>query len=58
MQLSKNFYTGYETDGSSLIFLLKPEGSDIDCMTGGGERIRTDGLLRAKQALSLLSYTP
>lgn len=25
---------------------------------GGGERARTDGLLRAKQALSQLSYTP
>ena len=26
--------------------------------TGGGERIRTDDLLLAKQALSQLSYTP
>ena len=26
--------------------------------SGGGERSRTDGLLRAKQALSHLSYTP
>ncbi len=26
--------------------------------TGGGERVRTDGLLRARQALSQLSYTP
>ncbi len=25
---------------------------------GGGERDRTDGLLRARQALSQLSYTP
>jgi hypothetical protein len=25
---------------------------------GGGERNRTDGLLRARQALSQLSYTP
>jgi hypothetical protein len=25
---------------------------------GGGERVRTDGLLRARQALSQLSYTP
>jgi hypothetical protein len=24
----------------------------------GGERVRTDGLLRARQALSQLSYTP
>lgn len=26
--------------------------------SGGGERARTDGLLRARQALSQLSYTP
>ena len=26
--------------------------------TGGGERVRTDDLLRARQALSQLSYTP
>jgi hypothetical protein len=26
--------------------------------SGGGERIRTDDLLRARQALSQLSYTP
>ena len=26
--------------------------------TGGGERIRTDDILRAKQVLSQLSYTP
>jgi hypothetical protein len=25
---------------------------------GGGERVRTDGLLRARQVLSQLSYTP
>ena len=30
-----------------------PEGLD-----GGGERDRTDDLLRARQALSQLSYTP
>src|ERR1700731_4216230 len=28
------------------------------CPDGGGERIRTDDLLLAKQALSQLSYTP
>jgi hypothetical protein len=28
------------------------------CAGGGGERIRTDDLLLAKQALSQLSYTP
>ena len=27
-------------------------------MSGGGERDRTDDLLRARQALSQLSYTP
>jgi hypothetical protein len=27
-------------------------------MCGGGERDRTDDLLRARQALSQLSYTP
>ena len=26
--------------------------------SGGGERVRTDDLLRARQALSQLSYTP
>ena len=28
------------------------------CIFGGGERVRTDDLLRARQALSQLSYTP
>ena len=27
-------------------------------LLGGGERVRTDDLLRARQALSQLSYTP
>ena len=31
----------------------KPEKNN-----GGGERVRTDDLLRARQALSQLSYTP
>ena len=30
----------------------------IKAKHGGGERIRTDDLLRARQALSQLSYTP
>ena len=30
----------------------------VQSPTGGGERVRTDGLLRARQALSQLSYTP
>ena len=30
----------------------------VEIRTGGGERARTDDLLRARQALSQLSYTP
>ena len=30
----------------------------IHQVNGGGERVRTDDLLRARQALSQLSYTP
>ena len=30
----------------------------LQIQNGGGERVRTDGLLRARQALSQLSYTP
>ena len=29
-----------------------------NALIGGGERVRTDDLLRARQALSQLSYTP
>ena len=32
--------------------------SRVRMFRGGGERARTDGLLRARQALSQLSYTP
>ena len=33
--------------------------STLNCLIfGGGERVRTDDLLRARQALSQLSYTP
>ena len=34
---------------------MQPKVRPFPC---GGERIRTDDLLRAKQALSQLSYTP
>ena len=44
MQLSKNYYC------SGALRLYKT--------FGGGERVRTDDLLRARQALSQLSYTP
>ncbi len=44
---------------------LRPDGSlyyksknSSQKASGGGERDRTDGLLRARQALSQLSYTP
>ena len=37
--------------------MLPAHGVVLD-HNGGGERIRTDGLLLAKQALSRLSYTP
>ena len=53
----------------SLRFLNKPKNciyKECLCLTpsygfhkiGGGERVRTDDLLLAKQALSQLSYTP
>ena len=35
--------------------LFKPNSQNSN---GGGKRDRTDGLLRARQALSQLSYTP
>ena len=37
---------------------LSKNKSKIGWNNGGGERVRTDGLLRARQALSQLSYTP
>ena len=40
-----------------IISIVNPQ-STIFNQSGGGERTRTDGLLRAKQALSQLSYTP
>ncbi len=41
------------------IFLLKKiKKSQSVILYGGGERDRTDDLLRARQALSQLSYTP
>ena len=42
-------------DALSLSLILVPPALQF---SGGGERDRTDDLLRAKQALSQLSYTP
>ena len=44
MQLSKNCMIGQQKPSSQII--------------GGGERVRTDDPLRARQVLSQLSYTP
>ena len=43
---------GMLSPSGSLVFLPTPS------LSGGGERVRTDDLLRAKQVLSQLSYTP
>src|SRR5689334_6498531 len=44
--------------GRSLDLLQTPDGAPDGAPDGGGERVRTDDLLLAKQALSQLSYTP
>jgi hypothetical protein len=57
MQLSKNRKTGskFGVQGSRLIEL----GTwNFELSFGGGERVRTDDPLRARQVLSQLSYTP
>ena len=44
---------------STLFPSLSPQSSKLSpVFNGGGERDRTDDLLRARQALSQLSYTP
>ena len=42
----------------SLSLLFLSNRMQLSKILGGGERARTDGLLRARQALSQLSYTP
>ena len=42
----------------ALPHLMIPSARVHRRLYGGGERIRTDDLLRARQALSQLSYTP
>jgi hypothetical protein len=51
--LSKSFPPPLDTR-----FKLPSRAASSLYPTGGGERSRTDDLLRARQALSLLSYTP
>ena len=41
-----------------IIYLMQLSKNENLTRTGGGERVRTDDLLRARQALSQLSYTP
>ena len=61
MQLSKNNESQVKVKVEvkrikSFIFTF---ASTFACFKlGGGERVRTDDLLRARQALSQLSYTP
>ncbi len=40
------------------LIILSSELCPLSADNGGGERDRTDDLLRARQALSQLSYTP
>jgi hypothetical protein len=51
-QRSKNFVKSLK-----LVVELTPNNQPYS-FNGGGERDRTDDLLRARQALSQLSYTP
>ena len=44
----------HSTEGCGIYHFFQ----SIAVFRGGGERARTDGLLRARQALSQLSYTP
>jgi hypothetical protein len=39
-------------------YAIVKERINSSMRTGGGERVRTDDLLLARQALSQLSYTP
>ena len=51
-------FSGYLTTYAVFKELRAPSFSDLLSENPGGERIRTAGLLRAKQMLSQLSYTP
>ena len=41
-----------------MVSTISYQPSTMSYLNGGGERDRTDDLLRARQALSQLSYTP
>ncbi len=41
-----------------VVVLINNTTTNLTLLNGGGERDRTDDLLRARQALSQLSYTP
>jgi hypothetical protein len=56
MSLTARLRQGYA--GQPSIYLGPVSRSCIATKAGGGERDRTDDLLRARQALSQLSYTP
>ena len=56
MLLARASYQSYAIVKDRKAF--KPLSSSFHSEFGGGDRVRTDGLLRARQALSQLSYTP
>ena len=47
----------FKIDSILIISIVNPQSAIIN-QSGGGERIRTDGLLSARQALSQLGYSP
>ena len=56
--LSRDFGHNFFTMSKDHIFSLITPHTEYKPSLGGGERDRTDDLLRARQALSQLSYTP
>ena len=59
MQLSKNNTIQFKVLRSRFkVYNLEPRTLNFEQSFGGGERVRTDDPLRARQVLSQLSYTP